>query len=77
MKALLSTLALAVVRGASSRAAAIPRFAARNGNECIQCHVSPTGGGVRNAYGRNVFERIWLPMGRKPAADDWVVRPRA
>jgi len=43
-------------------ARANPRFAARYGTECIQCHVSPGGGGPRNAYGRNVFERAWLPM---------------
>ncbi|MBP6632332.1 MAG: hypothetical protein KA297_23125 [Kofleriaceae bacterium] len=62
---------------ASADAGAVPRFAARNGNECIQCHVSPAGGGIRNAYGRNVFERVWLPRGRKPAGDAWVVRPPA
>lgn len=54
---------------------ALPRFAARNGNECIQCHISPSGGGVRNAYGRNVFERTWLPRTGRLTADDYVVKP--
>lgn len=56
-----------------STAHAIPRFAARNGMECIQCHVSPAGGGMRNAYGRNVFERAWLPLRRPVRSDEWVV----
>lgn len=41
---------------------ALPRFAARTGAECSKCHVNPTGGGPRNRYGRNVFERPYLPM---------------
>lgn len=55
-------------------AAALPRFAARNGTECIQCHVNPTGGGMRNEYGRNVFEKAWLPLGgsTKVGLDEWI-----
>ncbi len=53
-------------------AVALPRFAARNGMECIQCHVNPTGGGMRNAYGRNVFENVFLPWGAKPRPDSWI-----
>ncbi len=74
MRATLLFAALAVA-AAWSPAHAIPRFAARNGNECIQCHVSPSGGGVRNAYGRNVFERTWLPRTGRLTADDYVVKP--
>ncbi len=44
-------------------ARAIPRFAARTGMECIECHMNPSGGGMRNEFGRNVFERAMLPMG--------------
>lgn len=54
----------------SVRAGAIPRFAARNGLECLQCHVSPTGGGMRNEYGRNVFEHAFLPQRPKPP-ENW------
>lgn len=77
MRVAIGTLVLAAVVTWWSPADAIPRFAARNGSECIQCHVSPTGGGVRNAYGRNVFERTWLPRGSRPAREDYVVDPAA
>ncbi|MBK7535706.1 MAG: hypothetical protein IPI49_10140 [Myxococcales bacterium] len=76
MKPVLFAIALAVAVLVSSPAEAVPRFAARNGNECIQCHISPTGGGIRNAYGRNVFERAWLPRAAAPRREDYVVKPR-
>jgi hypothetical protein len=41
---------------------ALPRFAARNGAPCAMCHVNPTGGGMRNQYGRNVYAKHVLPM---------------
>lgn len=66
---------IAAIVFAATPAAAIPRFAARNGMECIQCHISPSGGGIRNAYGRNVFARSWLARGRTPKGDDWLARP--
>ncbi len=47
---------------APTAAQALPRFAARNAMECVQCHVNPTGGGARNEYGANVFARTFLPM---------------
>lgn len=56
-------------------ARALPRFAARNGMECIQCHVNPTGGGIRNEYGRNVFERMWLPASGRPRVESWMAEP--
>lgn len=43
---------------------AIPRFAAREGMTCGACHVNPSGGGMRNAYGSQVYERLDLPMSR-------------
>lgn len=38
----------------------VPRFAVRTGLPCGSCHVSPTGGGMRTPFGRNVFARQWL-----------------
>lgn len=52
-------------------ARAIPRFAARNGVECVQCHVNPTGGGLRNEYGANVFARTWLPWSETDLLPPW------
>jgi len=46
----------------AAAAEAVPRFAARTGNDCSKCHVNPTGGGPRTRYGRNVFEREYLPI---------------
>ncbi len=48
--------AFAVALLAAAPARAVPRFAARYGAPCSLCHVNPTGGGMRNAFGRNVFE---------------------
>lgn len=56
---------------APSAASAIPRFSARTGMQCIQCHLNPTGGGMRNAYGRSVFETTMLPFSARPGAVDW------
>lgn len=54
----------------SNAAWALPRFAARNAMECIQCHINPSGGGMRNDYGAAVFEKTWLPLASNP--EDWV-----
>ena len=71
MKVFSIAIALVGVLCTSSLVSALPRFAARNGNECIQCHVNPTGGGMRNAYGRNIFERQWLAFDSGQDGDFW------
>jgi hypothetical protein len=48
-------------------ARAEPRFAARFGYQCSVCHVNPTGGGPRTAYGRDVFEKQQLTL--SPGSD--------
>lgn len=40
---------------AAPPASAVPRFAARQGLPCATCHVDPSGGGMRTAYGSSVF----------------------
>lgn len=46
---------------APGAAHALPRFAARTGMDCRQCHVSASGGGVRTRYGSAVFQQLMLP----------------
>lgn len=41
-------------------AAAEPFLAVENGFHCMQCHISPTGGGLRNQYGA-LFSQTQLP----------------
>lgn len=53
-----------------AQAAAIPRFAIRTGHDCGACHVSATGGGMRTAYGRNVFARQWLAPATGEATEE-------
>ncbi len=44
---------------AATNAAAEPWFAVQTGNKCAACHVNPTGGGKRTAYG-NAFAQMVL-----------------
>jgi hypothetical protein len=48
MKALITILLAGI---ASVTAMAIPQFSAISGNRCSNCHVAPSGGGVRNDLG--------------------------
>lgn len=56
--ATLFALALAALWAGEARA--VPRFAVQNNASCALCHVNPTGGGLRNSYGRDIFERTRL-----------------
>jgi len=41
---------------------ALPRFSLDAGVSCQECHVKPTGGGMRNAFGAEYYGRTVLPM---------------
>ena len=58
---LLGLVATLVALAAPVAAHALPRFAARTGMDCRQCHVSASGGGVRTRYGSAVFQQLLLP----------------
>lgn len=42
-----------------------PFLAVQTGFHCSQCHVNPTGGGLRNSFGR-VFTQSQLPVSQDP-----------
>lgn len=50
-------------------ATAEPFLAVENGFHCSQCHVNPTGGGLRNAFG-SAFSQSQLPANVADAAMD-------
>jgi hypothetical protein len=63
--ALLGFLSL-LVWFCSTPAGAEPYLAVQQGYKCVQCHINPTGGGLRNNFGM-VFAENVLPMNTLPA----------
>ena len=51
----------------------LPRYSLQESTSCMSCHVNPTGSGMRNDYGSNVYSLDELPLERYVAYgnEDW------
>jgi hypothetical protein len=68
-KNLFPWIGMAVLLMAGAEVRAEPYLAAQMGLKCMQCHVNPTGGGLRSVYG-NTFAQTVLAHKRLGADED-------
>jgi hypothetical protein len=64
-KFLLLTLIAVFILFAAPAVRAEPYLAVQTGYKCVQCHVNPTGGGLRTQFGL-VFAENTMPMNKLP-----------
>ena len=62
-------ITLAVVIILTSISFSLPRFTAMSEQKCNLCHVSPTGGGMRNSFGAQFFAFSELASHKTPFED--------
>jgi len=61
--------AVAALLAAGAQVSAEPYIAAQMGLKCVQCHVNPTGGGLRSVFG-NTFAQTVMAQKRIGAEED-------
>jgi len=51
----------------------LPRYSLQEATSCMSCHVNPTGSGMRNDYGSNIYALEELPLERyvSKGDEDW------
>src|SRR5678815_2138375 len=68
-KSLAAWMAAAVLLALGTQVQAEPYLAAQMGLKCAQCHVNPTGGGMRSVFG-NTFAQTTLAEKRIGSEED-------
>lgn len=67
-------VSLALLVGLPLGVHAEPYLAVQNGFKCSQCHVNPTGGGLRNTFGE-VFSQVQMPLYHINTPEPWTGGP--
>ena len=51
----------------------LPRYSLEEATNCMSCHVNPSGGGMRNDYGSNIYTLEELPLKKwlNKGNEDW------